>query len=124
MSITEGFEIRKPDPRDENYDHDAWSSWKKQYFAMWIGDWLHRHIGYANLPVYYRQGDYQSIIIPKEALLRMADDLLNRRFDAAPEWASDVEDLGDYTTHYGRAFKELAEKVKDDEVIIYYWEQP
>ena len=121
MSITEGFEIRKPDPRDENYDHDAWSSWKNRYFAMWVSDWLRLNVGYQNLPTYYCYGEYQSVIIPKEVLLRMADDLINRRFDTAPEWAEEVDDLGDYGVHFGMEFKSLAEKVKEGEVIIQYW---
>lgn len=121
MSITSGFEIRKPDPRDENYDHNAWSSWKNRYFDMWVGDWLRLHVGYANLPRYYCTEEYQSVIVPKEALLQMADDLINRRFNAAPEWAEEVEDLGNYGVGYGKEFKALAEKVKDDEVLVNYW---
>ena len=124
MSITSGIEIRKLDPNDKNYGQNDLSSWKNRYFDMWIADWLHRHYGWKNLKTYHCHGQYQSAIIPKEALLQMADDLINRRFDMAPEWAGGVEGLGDYTAHYGQVFKELAEKVKDDEVIIHYWELP
>ena len=44
-----------------------------------------------------------------------------RIYYAALEWAEEVDDLGDYGVGYGMEFKALAEKVKDDEVIIYYW---
>lgn len=121
MSITTGIEIRKKDPLDESYDHNAWSSWKNQYFDMWVSAWLNHHIGHANLPAYDCHGEHHSVIVPKEALLQMGDDLVNRRFGTAPEWAEDIEDLGEYTMHYGKAFKELAEKAKEDEVLVYYW---
>lgn len=122
MSITAGIEIRKPDPRDENYDHNAWSSWKNRYFDIWVGDWLRRHCPCC--PTYYCHGEYQSIIIPKEALLQMADDLINHRFDAAPDYAEEVEELGEYGPGFGEEFRALAEKIKDDEVLIHYWVLP
>lgn len=96
MSITKGIEIRKKDPTKERpYNERPWTSWERWYENMWIGEWLRKYET-KEPPEYYRRlGQFEwEAFIRKEDLLRMAD--------------------------FGDEFKTLAERLAEDEMLVFY----
>ena len=120
MSITRGIEILKKDPAKERpLGSRPCVSWKNRDLDMWIREYVFDKMDTTT----YREGpEYYSCTIPKEQLLQMADDLVNRRFELCPDYceyfhAHDLEDCG---PRYGGFFRELADDLQDDEVLVYY----
>lgn len=122
MSITRGIEIRRKDPaKDRPFYARPDVSWKCYAFDMWVSEWM---ILYMPKREPYEAGDdYWSCIIEKEELLRMADDLTQGRLSVCPDaydWMEGEEIYEKDAKRFGTYFRYLAERLQDDEMLIYY----
>ena len=122
MSITRGIEIRRKDPsKDRPFYACPGVSWKDYGFDMWVSEWLNKFI--PNLAPYETDNDYWSRIIEKKDLLRMADDLLQCRLYVCPQaydWMEGEKLYEKDAKYFGEYFRYLAERLKADEMLIYY----
>ena len=122
MSITCGIDIRKKDTH-ECVDCSSYVSWKNLHVDMWICDWIFTYKSPGEQEFFEHQGECVRRSIRTDDLLRMADDMINRRFDVCPDaykFFSGIATEEDLVADYGMFFRELAEKVQDDEMLVYY----
>ena len=121
MSITRGIEIKKKAPgTDNSINNSNFVSWKDHVFDMWVSEWISTYIPEREMDE--RSPEGWSFAIKKNDLLKMADDLIQRHFSVCPETYDGFFDelVENYAYQLGLAFRNLAEKVKDDELLRYY----
>ena len=122
MSITRGIEIRHKDPaKDQPFYACPGVSWKDYGFDMWMSEWLCLFL--PNLEPYETDEDYWSCIIEKEDLLRLAGDLLRGDLSICPkayDWMEGEKLYEKDAKRFGEHFRYLAERLKDDEMLVYY----
>lgn len=121
MSITRGIEIKKKEPgADNTINNNHFVSWKDRNFNMWVSEWIFTYI--PEREMYERSPEGWSFAIKKDDLLKMADDLIEHRFSVCSETYDGFFDelVENYAYQFGLAFRTLAEKVKDDELLRYY----
>lgn len=122
MSITCGIEICKRDTR-EIADASSFVSWKSWAIDMWIGEWIFEYQTPGEPEFFEIKGECVWRSVRKDDVLRMADDMTNRRFDVCPDAYDFIE--GDELEEnsladYGPILRRLAEKVQDDEMLVRY----
>lgn len=126
MSITTGFEIRRKDPAKERPFHERpYVSWKSLGLDMWIMEWLNRFTLIPDDKTLFpeREENFWSVELRKSDLLRMANDLITCQFNVCPEayYFFEGRTQEEYLAlQYGKAFRELAERLQDDEILVYY----
>ncbi len=126
MSITVGIKICPKNPTKESVSNDRpWVSWKNLSVHMWITEWFFLYESEEPSGYYRKLGEFEwEASVLKDDLLRMADDLINRRFDVCPEtYHDDIEgdeQAEDRLAGYGTSLKHLAEQLQDDEMLVYY----
>lgn len=125
MSITKGIEIRRKNPsQDRPCNKRPVVSWKCWYEDIWFMEWLNTYESMEPAEYYKRLGAFEwEASVKKEDLLRMADDLINRRFNVCPEgygYFKGDEDEENKMVMYGQAFKKLVDQLQDYEILVYY----
>lgn len=125
MSITTGIDIRRKDPKKERpLSEIPGVSWKSWIVDMWIAEWLMLYESTDPIEHFKRTGEYEwEASMKKEDLLRMADDLINRRFGVCPDSFkafNGIQEEEDLLAMYGEEFRCLAEQLQDDEWLVYY----
>lgn len=125
MSITKGIEIRKKDPAKDRPPHERpCVSWKDRCLDYWIEDWLYAYESDEPGGYYKKLGEFEyECGMLKEDLLRLASDMENRRFELCPEgyrWFSGHAATEDLAALYGTMFRQLAERLQEDEMLVYY----
>ena len=122
MSITVGICIERRSDQ-KSISNSAYASWKNWDVNTWISDWFSLHKTQGR-PEYFEAGeDGFRCSILKDDLLRMADDLINRRFDVCPDAYEDFEgedEIEEMLERYGYALRNLAENLQDDQMLVYY----
>lgn len=125
MSITKGIEIRRKNPTKERpFDNRPYISWKRWWVDMWIMEWLNTYESKEPAEYYKKLGEYEwEVSMRKDDLLRMAEDLINRRFSVcqdAYDYFKDDEEEENRMVMYGQSFKKLVDQLQDDEMLVYY----
>lgn len=122
MSITCGIVIWKKDTH-ERIDTTSCVSWKNWAVDMWICDWIFTYKTSGKPDFFEHKGECVRRSVRKDDILRMADDMTNRRFNVCPdayEYFEGYEQEEKLLAGYGPILRKLAEKVQDDEMLIYY----
>lgn len=87
-------------------------------------EWLNTYESMEPAEYYKRLGEYEwEASMKKEDLLKMADNLINRRFHVCQDsydYFKGDEEEENRMVMYGRAFKKLVDQLQDDEMLVYY----
>ena len=116
MSITRGIEIVHIDGKADSV---KCVSWKNRSIDFWISEYLFHPA--SKYPVIERTKGCFRCQIPEEILRKMADDMINRRFEVCPDSYDDIVDKCEEEAEmFGQGFLDLIEKLEEGDMLVYY----